>query len=329
MKCLVLEAPNRPFQLRELPIPQPGPGQVLVKIAAIGVNPLDHKIWAGAAPHAKHPLPAVLGIDMAGLVAAVGPGVDGFSVDDRVYGMTGGIGGHQGSLAEYAAVDARLLAPAPRSLSFKQAAALPLAFITAWEGLVDRAQVASAMTVLVQGGAGGVGSLAIQIARSFGAHVYATGNHRSLPKIEQLGAIAIDYNTPAAEDHARAYTNGHGFDIVFDTAGGKSLDAAFALVARQGHVVSALGWGTHSLAPLSFKSASYSGIFTLLPLLTGEGRDHYGAVLRKATQLANGGALTPLIDERNFALEHADHALALVGKGENSGKVVIEVSHGA
>ncbi len=127
------------FELKEVATPAPEHGQVLVRIKASGVNPLDLKIVAGAAGHAQTKLPAILGIDLAGVVEAVGKGVTSFKAGDEVYGMTGGIAGVPGSLAEYAAVDAELLALKPRNLSMREAAALPLNFITAWEALVDRA----------------------------------------------------------------------------------------------------------------------------------------------------------------------------------------------
>ena len=156
MKALVLESFNTPFALKEIPEPVAGPGQVLVKIHASGVNPLDLKIMAGQAAHAQPKLPAILGIDLAGEVAAVGEGVTRFRSGDGVYGMTGGIAGIPGSLAEYAAVDADLLALKPQSLSMREAAALPLIFITAWEAIVDKANVQQGHSVLVHGGAGGV-----------------------------------------------------------------------------------------------------------------------------------------------------------------------------
>jgi NADPH:quinone reductase-like Zn-dependent oxidoreductase len=121
------------------------------------INPLDTKIHAGVAAHARHPLPAILGIDLTGVVTEVGPGVTGFRSGDEVYGMAGGVGGHQGSLAEYMAADAALLARKPANLSMRAAAAVLLVFITAWEGLVDRAAIRSGDRVLVQGGAGGIG----------------------------------------------------------------------------------------------------------------------------------------------------------------------------
>jgi NADPH2:quinone reductase len=327
MQAAVLENHGAAFRLTDIARPAPRAGQVLVRIMASGVNPLDLKIRAGAAEHARHPLPAILGIDLAGVVEAVGPEVADFRVGDEVYGMTGGVGGIQGSLAQYAAVDASLLALKPSHFSMREATSLPLVFITAWEGLVDRAHVGAGQTVLVQGGAGGVGSIAIQIARAFGATVFATGAAARADVIEQLGATPIDSAKMSVDEYVAAYTSGRGFDVVFDTGGGASLDASFKAVARFGHVVSALGWGTHALAPLSFRAASYSGVFTLLPLLTGEGRAHHGEILRDATRLAEAGKIKPFVDPHHFGLHDIDAAHALVEARQTNGKVVISITH--
>ena len=176
MQAAILDGAKQPFRVASVDRPTAKSGQVLVRIAASGVNPLDTKIRAGQAAHARHPLPAILGIDLAGTVEAVGPNVTAFRAGNEVYGMTGGVGGVQGSLAEFAAVDAALLAPKPSNLSMREAAALPLIFITAWEGLVDRAKVQAGQKVLVHGGAGGVGHVAVQLARARGAELFATGS---------------------------------------------------------------------------------------------------------------------------------------------------------
>ncbi len=327
MKAAVQQRADAPLQLVDLPLPIPAPGQVLVRVAAAGLNPLDTKIRAGKAAHARHPLPAVLGIDLAGTVVALGPGVEGWSVGDEVYGMTGGVGGVQGSLAEYAAVDARLLARKPASFSMREAAALPLGFITAYEGLVDRARVRAGQRVLVHGGAGGVGHLAVQLAQAQGAQVFATGGAGSREVIEGYGAKAIDYRTTPVADYVQAYTGGEGFDIVYDTVGGATLDASFEAVRPYcGHVVSALGWGTHALAPLSFRAATYSGVFTLRPLLTGEGRAHHGEILREATRLIDEGRLRTRLDPRAFSLAEAEAAYRRIERAAANGKVVVTVA---
>ena len=259
------------------------------------------------------------------MIAAIGEGVTGFAVGDAVFGMTGGVGGIQGTLADYAAVDARLIAHKPDNLSMREAAALPLAVITAWEGLVDRAQVAAGQDVLVQGGAGGVGHVAVQIAAAKGAHVFATGSAASRDLIARLGATPIDHRTTMVADYVEQHTGGRGFDIVYDTVGGATLDASFGAIRRFGHVVSALGWGTHALAPLSFKGGTYSGVFTLLPLLTGIGREHHGDILRDAAALVEAGKLIPVLDDRRFDLHSVADAHGLVASGQARGKIVVDL----
>jgi NADPH:quinone reductase-like Zn-dependent oxidoreductase len=324
MQALVAEETGRPLRLVQVSTPRPGPGQVLVRVAASGVNPLDAKILAGAAPHARQPLPAILGLDMAGVVVALGEGVTAFQEGDAVFGMAGGVGGHPGSLAEYMAADMLLLAHKPAGLTMREAAALPLVFITAWEGLVDRAGVRAGQQVLVIGGAGGVGQMALRIARALGATTYGAGSPAARDAIERLGAVFVD-KTQAPSDVVARLTGGRGFDIVYDTAGGSSLDAAFAMARRFGHVVSALGWGTHALAPLSFRAASYSGVFTLLPLLTGEGLEHHGEILGEAVKLARAGALAPALDPRRFTLDTVDEAYKAIETGAARGKLVVDI----
>ena len=327
MQALVLQEFGKPLDLTEIATPTARDGQVLVRVHASGVNPLDLKILAGKAAHARRLLPAVPGLDLAGTVMAVGAGVDRFVPGDEVYGLTGGVGDLPGSLAEYAAVDARLLARKPARLDMRGAAALPLVAVTAWEGLVDRARVGEGMDVLVHGGAGGIGHVAIQIARARGARVFATGSGDSLRTIEALGATPIDYTTTDHGAYVADHTGGKGFDIVFDTVGGRTLDASFAAArVYTGHVVSALGWGEHSLAPLSFRGATYSGVFTLLPMLTGEGREHHGEILEQIAALADAGKLTPLVDARHFTFETIADAYSAIETGTSRGKVIVDVA---
>jgi NADPH2:quinone reductase len=324
MKALVVETASGPFRLVEIPKPVPGPGEILVKVHASGINPLDTKIWAGAAAHARHPLPTILGLDLAGTVEAVGEGV-AFRVGDEVYGMTGGVGGVQGSLAEYAAVDSRLVAKKPANLSMRDAAALPLVTITAWEGMVDRVHVTEGETALVIGGAGGVGHIAQQLARARGAVTFGTGSTEDADYLRSLNAAPVDRSVPV-ERYVRDLTDGVGFDVVYDCVG--ALDDAFQAVRRFGRVTSSLGWGTHSLAPLSFRCASYAGVFTLLPLLTGEGREAHGRILAEAAKLVEAGHLKPRLNEHRFSFGQASDAHALVRSGSARGKVVVEVVPG-
>jgi NADPH:quinone reductase-like Zn-dependent oxidoreductase len=324
MRTLLLERVDGPFLDTIVDRPVPQAGQLLVRICASGVNPLDIKIRSGNAAHARQTLPAILGLDLAGVVEQLGPGVSHFQRGDSVFGLTGGVGGLQGSLAEFAAVDAQLVAKIPEGLSMREAAALPLGFITAWEGLVDRAAVEARQKVLVQG-AGGVGHMAIQIARAFGADVFATGSVRRQAEIERLGATAIDYRTSSVGEYVSDHTAGRGFDLVYDTVGGATLDASFNAVRRFGHVVSSLGWGSHLLAPLSFRAATYSGVFALHPLLTGECRKHHGELLREAARLVQAGQIRPKLDEQHFDFASIDTAYQRVAQGHATGKVVIDI----
>src|ERR1700722_19292941 len=297
MKAYVVESAGGPFREVEIPTPQPASDQVLVKIRASGVNPLDTKIRAGEGGHAKQPLPAVLGLDMAGVVGAGGGDVNALRPGDEVFGMVGGVGGLQGTLAEFVLADAALLAHKPKTFTMRQSAALPLVTITAWEGLVDRAGVHAGQTVLVHAGAGGVGYAAVQIALAHGAKVFATVSDDKRSIVEAVGAVAIDRNA-AVDDYVAEHTDGEGFDIVYDTLGGTVTDASFASVKRYtGDVVSCLGWGSHSLVPLSFGAAACSGVCTLLRLLTGVGRSHHGQILHRAAELAEQHQLKPLMAE--------------------------------
>ena len=325
MEAYIVEEPGGNFRKTDLQRPTLRPNHVLVRIKASGVNPLDTKIRAGKAVHAKQSLPAVLGLDMAGIIEEVGPDVTAFKRGDEVFGMVGGVGGLQGTLAEFIAADVNLLAPKPSKLSMRQAAALPLVAITAWEGLVDRAKVCAGQTVLVHAGAGGVGHVAIQLARAYGARVFTTVSVEKKQIVEGFGATPIDYRSCSVDEYVAEMTGGKGFDIVLDTVGGATLDSSFIAVKRYtGHVVSCLGWGNHSLAPLSFRGATYSGVFTLYPLITGNGRAHHGKILAQAAALAEAGTLTPFLNQKCFSMADLNAAYTIVEAG-SLGKVVVDI----
>lgn len=328
MKALVVEDTDAPIMIVNIPVPEPDSSQVRVKVIASGVNPLDIKIRTGKAPHARHQLPAILGMDMAGIVDAIGSDVRDFKIGDRVFGLTGGVGGHQGSLAEFQVVSSDLLAKVPENITLREAASIPLIFITAWEGLVDRANVKPGHKVLVHGGAGGVGQMVVQIAIAKGALVYATCKSKDAELIRKLGATPIDYEVISDEEYVNTYTNGENFDIVYDTVGGNVLDRSFNVVKTYtGHVVSCLGWGTHSIAPLSFRGATYSGVFTLLPLLTGKARKSHGRIMREASSLIAAAQLRVIQDPNFFDFSKVDDAHDYVMSGAAKGKVVIIISN--
>ncbi|WP_035881667.1 zinc-dependent alcohol dehydrogenase family protein [Cupriavidus metallidurans] len=325
MRALILDNyDGSPFRDARIDLAPPKPGHVQVKIHASGVNPIDYKIRTGQAPYAMPELPAVLGTDMAGEIVAIGPSVSAFAVGDHVYGLTGGVRGLQGSLAEYANVDAALLAPKPKNLSMREAAAIPLVALTAWEGLVDRANVQPGQKVLVQGGSGGVGHLAVQIAKALGAEVFATACTEKLEMVRELGATAIDYTKVGIEQYVQDYTGGEGFDIVYDTVGGPTLEASLGATRHYGRIVSCAAFGPHNLAMSSLRSADISGVFVLHPMLSGERRAHHGDILRRVAELIEAGKVRPVLDARHFTLDTAMAAHDAVEQGANV-KVVIDV----
>jgi NADPH2:quinone reductase len=312
------------FRLAEVERPEPKPGEVLIRIVASGVNPLDSKIRTGKAPHGGMHAPAILGTDLSGVVESVGTDVKGFRPGDEVFAFAGGVAGVPGSLAEFAVADAALVAKKPATLSHREAAALPLAALTAWEGL-DRAKVAAGQQVLVTGGAGGVGSLVVQMAKGMGAEVFATVSSNKHDLVRQLGATPIDRN--ATPDEIRALSaDGLGFDAVYDTVGAEPLDMAFQVVRDYGHVVSCYGWGTHDLKFVSRHGATYSGVFVLLPMLTGRRRAWHGEALRKIAEMVDAGLVRPLVDPLRFTLEEAAQAHEAVEGGKASGKIVVDVA---
>jgi NADPH:quinone reductase-like Zn-dependent oxidoreductase len=329
MRALILDTyQNGRFRDVDIESRSPAKGELRIRIHASGVNPLDYKIRKGEAPFAAPELPAVLGTDVAGVVAEVGAGVTGFAVGDEVYGLPGGVRGLQGSLAEFMTVDAALMAKKPANLSMREAAALPLVALTAWEGLVDRANVRPGDKVLVQGGAGGVGHAVVQLAKALGADVYATASTRDQNLVQQLGATPIDFTKTPIERYVQEYTDGKGFDIIYDTVGGNTLEASLGAVRYYGRVVSCAAYETHNLAISSFRCADISGVFVLLPMLSGERRAHHGSILREVARLAEAGKIRPIVDPRRFTLDTAMDAHNAVETGGNV-KVVIDVVAGA
>jgi NADPH2:quinone reductase len=329
MKAMVIDRFGGPevFAAATLPDPAPGPGEVLVAIEAASVNPVDWKLRSRG-PAIAPALPAVLGADFAGRVAALGAGVTRFAVGDRVYGCAGGVRGMPGSYATMIAADARLVAHAPRGLSAREAAALPLVTITAWEGLHDRARIEAGQSVLIHGGTGGVGHVAVQLAAAAGARVAATVSSPEKAAIaRRLGAAeTIDYRAETPEAYVARLTAGRGFDVVFDATGGSDIAASFAAVRTSGQVVTIVSQYTADLSPMHAKGLSLHVVFMLLPMLTGEGRARHGEILAEAAALADRGGLTPLLDARRFALADVAAAHAHLEGGKAVGKVVLDVA---
>jgi NADPH2:quinone reductase len=326
MKALFTNTYESDFVTTEIEKPSPKKGEVLVKIHASGVNPIDNKIRLGLSPYASPVLPAILGTDLAGVIEEIGEGVTEFKAGDEVYGLAGGVLGLQGTLAEYTAVDADLLARKPKNLTMKEAAGIPLVLLTAWEGLIDRAKIKKGDKVLVHAGAGGVGHMVVQLAKIFGADVYATVSSQKSGIVKGFGTTPIDYKTETVEDYVKKYTDGKGFDIIYDTVGGQSLDESFSAIRHYGQIASCYAFGTHNLATGSLRSASLYGVFVLHPMISGEGRKHHGDILKETTKLIEEGKLKPLIDPRKFTLDNALEAHKAVSDGSSVGKIVIDIT---
>ena len=327
MKVMQLTAYGKKaeFELADIAKPEPGAGHVLIKIAATSVNTVDTMIRnMGKELPLSPETPAVLGMDFAGTVEAVGEGVTAIAKGDEVYGCAGGLAELPGALAELIVADARL-AKKPDNLSMKEAAALPLVAITAYEGLI-RAGIAKGQNVLVHGGSGGVGHVAVQLANHFSAEVYSTGGgDNQLQLIKSLGATAINYKTEKIEDYVAAHTQGAGFDMVFDSVGGENMTKSFEATRLNGQVVSTVAFCELDLTLAHFKSLSLHVVFMLIPMLYDINRQAHGDILSALARIVEAGNLKPILDDINFLLEEAGKAHARLESGQAMGKVVIEV----
>lgn len=328
MKAMVLNAygPDAAFEVAEQPRPDAIDGHVVVRVKATSVNTVDTMIKSMGEDLPFAPArPAILGMDFAGIVEEVGAGVQAFKVGDEVYGCAGGLADLKGALAEYMLADAKLIAHKPQSLTMREAAALPLVGITAYEGLT-RAGVSEGQKVLVQGGAGGVGNIAVQLVKAFGAEVYATGTgDAQLKVIEDLGATAIDFMTQPVEDYVSTYTGGAGFDVVFDTVGGANLTNSFEAAALNAQVSTTVSLLELDLSPVHFKGLTLHVVFMLIPMLHNHHREVHGEILTKLAELVDAGALKPVLDPASFTLEQVGDAYAHLTGGQAIGKIVVEV----
>ncbi len=306
------------FELRDVPVPGVGPRQVRVRVHATAVNPLDYQIRRG--DYAAYvPLPAIIGHDISGVIEEIGAEVTEFRVGDAVY-YTPKIFGGWGSYAEQHVADVDLVGRKPENLSHLEAASLTLAGGTVWEAFVARAQLAVGETILIHGGAGGVGTLAIQVAKAIGARVITTARAVDHAFVRELGADeAIDFTAVDYVDAVAEITQGRGVDVVFDTIGGDTLTRSPLALADFGRVVSLVDIATpQNLVDAWGKNAAYHFVFT---------RQNRGK-LDALTRLVERGQVKPVIGavlplarmgEAHDLLENgARHALR--------GKVAIDVA---
>ncbi|QJB57139.1 zinc-dependent alcohol dehydrogenase family protein [Pseudodesulfovibrio sp. zrk46] len=329
MKAMLLErfGNEYAFVQREVEKPSPMPGQVLIRVAGSSFNPIDNKIATlgdqlGFAPT----LPAVLGMDVSGVVEDVGGGMSRFEPGDKVFGLAGGLSNMPGALAEYMVADERLIARAPRSMDLTDAAALPLVSLTAWIALFGKARLEADETLLVHGGAGGVGHIAVQLGVYSGAKVYATVSDSVKEMVvENLGATPINYREKSVYEYVSDHTFGDGFDVVFDTVGGATLDQSFRAAIPEGDVVTTVARSSHDLSTMHAKGLSLHVVFVLLPLITREGRGIFHEILNQVARLVDKDRLAVLLDEQRFDYTDIAEVHRYWEGGNALGKIVIDV----
>ncbi|TMM56837.1 zinc-dependent alcohol dehydrogenase family protein [Maribacter algarum] len=326
MKAMIINeyGESSVFAKEEIAIPSLKSGEALIKIGASSVNTVDTMIRKMGKDLPLSPdAPAILGMDFAGTIESISGDVTGFSVGDEVYGCVGGLAELPGTLAEYVAADVKLIAKKPKNITMKEAAAIPLVGITAYEGLV-RAGITAGQRVLVHGGSGGVGHIALQLAKHFGANVYSTGGgEKQLALIEELGATPINYKTETVEDYVQKHTNGNGFDIVYDSVGGGNLINSFNAATLNGHIATTVSLCELDLTLAHFKGLSLHVVFMLIPMLHDHKREEHGKILQHIAEIVEGGGLQVVLDEQSFSLEDAGKAHARLESGQAIGKVVV------
>jgi NADPH2:quinone reductase len=317
------------LQLADLPEPEiAGEHDVRVRVLAAGINPVDYKLRSHGTIGGS--LPAVLGWDGAGVVEDAGPAVTRVRRGDEVYFCDGGFGPTPGTYQEVKVVDERYLARKPEKLSFAEAAAAPLVTITAWEALQDRARVSAGQFVLVQGGAGGVGHMAVQIARLAGARVAATVTPG--PKAEltsSLGAeLRIDYRREDVGKALRAWTGMDGADVVHDTVGGETFTASFSLVRPYGDLVSNVEspWKDEAIMAMRQRNLRVSFTWMPAPAVFGwpEHLQRQRAILEQAADYFQVGDLRVAVGAE-FPLERAADAHRALEAGQVTGKAVLTI----
>jgi NADPH:quinone reductase-like Zn-dependent oxidoreductase len=292
------------LRLEQIPQPEPQEGEVLVRVHAAGVNPVDWKIRAGWMKDFRpSTFPYVPGADLAGVVDKVGPGVTTLQPGQEVFGRSSG-----GSYAEYSIAPANALALKPKTLSFEDAATIPVGATTAWQGLFDHDNLQPGQRVLILGGAGGVGLFAVQFAHWKGAHVISTASTRNVDFVRSLGAeMVIDYTKANVGDEI------HDVDLVFDTVGGTALDSAWPTLKRGGTLVTIAGRPDEAKArELGVRTANFSAQVN-------------SELLNTFAQLIDAGHIKTVVGA-TFPLSEAGKAQELSQSGHGRGRIVLHIA---
>ena len=325
MKAMIIEevGSTEVFQLLEKAKPVVKAGHMIIEVKATSVNPLDTLLRSIETPWSAN-LPEILHGDVAGIVIEVSEEITDFVIGDEVYGMAGGINGVDGALAEFMLVDARLMAKKPKTLTMKQAAALPLVSITSYEALVDKMTVKTGDNVLIHGATGGVGHIAVQLAKVLGANVTSTYSPANEALAKTVGADnLVDYTTEKVASYVSKYTGGVGFDKIWDTGAGANMQNSFEAVKCKGHVSTILP--IEDTLQIALKSLSFHSILMLIPLCHGINHESHGRILTEIAELVDAGKITPIIDERNFSIWEVAKAHDLLSSGKAVGKITLTV----
>jgi NADPH:quinone reductase-like Zn-dependent oxidoreductase len=328
MKAFVVSAYG-PDGLRsaELPDPEPGPGDVLVDVRAASINPLDKMVRNGEFKRLlRYKVPFVLGHDLSGVVTKVGTGVTGLQVGDEIYSRPRDL--RIGAFAEKIAIDVDDVALKPASLTFEEAAAVPLVALAAWQALVDVANVQPGQKVLVHAGAGGLGSTVIQVAKHLGAYVATTAHTNDVDKVRELGADEIvDYTQ---NDFAEVLA---GYDVVLDSLGPASLEKSLTVLKRGGLAISVVGPPDPAFAA-QLRQPLLKPVMALMSRKVRRRARKLGVrysfffmrasggQLESLAALYDAGTLRPMLD-RTFPFERTLDAMAYVEQGKASGKIVV------
>jgi NADPH2:quinone reductase len=332
MKAILMTAAGDAgvLQLREIAKPElPSPHHLRVKLAAAGVNPVDAKLRANPVYHPGK-LPAILGCDGAGVVEQTGSKVTRFKVGDTVYFCNGGIGDEHGCYAEYTTLHEEYCASKPANLSLEDSAALPLVLLTAWESLVERANLQAGQTILIHAAAGGVGHVALQLAHHLGANIAATvGNEENVGLVHGLGAEKIiEYREQDFVQEVLQWTGGKGADVVFDTVGGETFLRSLNAVRIGGKLVTLLSTplslADTQLARLRNLSLCYELMLTPQVINLHEERIRQRKILEEAAQLIEASRLGVLVSHK-LPLENAAEAHRMIEVGGTTGKIVLTI----
>jgi len=328
LKAIILKeyGRNSSFLPAEIPEPKLENDKVIIQVCASSVNPVDCKIRNGLLPGVAPNLPGVLHGDVSGIVREVGDEVKDFKVGDEVYGCIGGFSHMPGVLSEFALADSRLIAKKPVRLSMIEAAALPLVSITAWNALVDRGRISPNQKVLIHAGTGGVGHLALQLAKAMGAETHVSiSNVKKAEIARALGADDIlHYSREKPGQFLQNLPQGCFYDLVLDTVGGCCLDQSFQAAREYGTVVSIAARASHDLTLMHMKSLSLHVVFMLLPLLQNQHREKHGQILQEIAAFVDQGKINPLIHPEIFSFENVGKAHQCWESSQAIGKIVLE-----